>query len=149
MHQKENSEEEMARRGIEMVKSDFGMGCGYCLGLFLAHADRYASDKKSYQAIEKAMKEKQPDYSVTSSAASIWFYGAADHLYEFSIPNVMSSKFIKRAKKFELFVMSRRLVMDGPMPTEKDVVWAIEEAKELLRLLDEEHGIKTKKAQWR
>ena len=84
----------------------------------------------------------------------MWFYGSADHLYEFVIPNTMtppmSEKFTNRAEKFVEFVMSKRLVMDPKnKPTKEDVFWAIDEAKELLRLLDEEHGIKTIKADYK
>lgn len=43
-----------------MSTSEFGKGYAYCLGLFLAHAER-------------------EDYSVSH----LWFNGAADHLYEF------------------------------------------------------------------
>jgi len=131
-------------------QSEFGKGCGYCLGLFLAHADSFAARLQCAKDIEAKMKEKFPEYNAEKEAASMWFYAAADHLYEFVVPDMMSMKFIKRAKIFDKFVFDRRLVMHSEdKPTQKDVVWAIEEAKELLRLLDEEHGIKTIKGQWR
>ena len=112
-------------------QSEFGRGCGYCLGLFLAHVGNFEQKLKC-------------------STASMWFYAAADHLYEFQIPDMMSKKFSKRAHEFGKFVFARRLVMDSDKkPTRKDVYWAIDEAKELLRLLDEELGIKTIKAEFR
>ena len=32
-----------------MTTSEFGKGLAYCLGLFLAHAERYSSDLKKHQ----------------------------------------------------------------------------------------------------
>ena len=132
------------------MKSEFGKGCGYCLGLFLAHAGDFERRLQTSKSMDEKMKLKFPEYDPEMEAASMWFYAAADHLYEFVIPDMMSKQFIKRARKLEQFVFARRLVMDSRYkPTKEDVFWAIEEAKELLRLLDEEHGIKTIKAQWR
>jgi len=125
--------------------SEFGKGRGYCLGLFLAHTEMYQRQLKAYKSIEAEMKKSYPDYNYRDEAAGMFFYGASDHLYEFEISDVYSTKFIKRAKKFRTFVMGLRLSRKA---TEKDYHWAIKEAKELLRLLDEEHGIKTIKADW-
>jgi len=132
------------------MKSDFGKGCGYCLGLFLAHTGDFAKRLESMKSIEAKMKKDYPKYDAEREAASMWFYAAADHLYEFVIPDNLSAKFKRRAKKLEVFVFAHRLVMDPKdKPTKEDVFWAVDEAKELLRMLDREHGIKTKKAQWR
>ena len=132
------------------MKSDFGKGCGYCLGLFLAHTGDFAKRLESSKIIEADMKVKFPEYNAEMEASSMWFYAAADHLYEFVIPDNLSAKFKRRAKKLEVFVFAKRLVMDSKdKPTKEDVFWAIDEAKELLRLLDEEHGIKTIKADYK
>ena len=136
-----------------MKQSEFGKGCGYCLGLFVAHTGDFDKRLKCSKDIESSMKERYPEYDAEREAASMWFYAAADHLYEFEVPDTMtppmSEKFTNRAEKFVEFVMARRLTMKAEdKPTKEDVFWAVDEAKELLRLLDDERGIKTIKAEF-
>jgi hypothetical protein len=122
-----------------MKKSEFGQGLTYCLGLFLAHEERYINDKRMYESsgIE------------THSAVAIWFYGAGDHLFDMVIPDNLSNNLKKRLSKFQNKVLEWRLPMDKKnIATEKNLFWAIEEAKELLRLIDNSMGIKTRKAEW-
>jgi len=115
-------------------QSEFGKGCGYCLGLVLAHTGDYSRLKKEG----------------VSNPASLWFYAATDHLSEFVIPSNLSEEFKKRAKKFYGYMWSLRLPIGKERKaTERDYLWAVKEAKELLRLLDEENGIETIEADFK
>lgn len=106
--------------------SKFGKGLTYCIGLFLAHADRqiYANDY------------------------SMWFYGAADHLYDLELPNWLPEKLEKRLKQFQGKCITWRLILGKNEVTKKDFDWAINEAKSLLMLIDKHFNVKVKKAQW-
>jgi len=115
-------------------ESEFGKGLCYCLGLFLAHAGRISSDLKAYESIGNEEK-----------AYSMWFYAAADHLYDFQ-PKYAPKGLIKRCKSFQDRVLSLRLPMAGePEATESDYNWAIQEAKDLLRLIDKKNSVPTGK----
>lgn len=119
------------------MTSEFGQGQSYCLGLFLAHEERI-----------KGMRE---DYGNDSLPYSTWFYGASDHLYEFDTDTGLEKNKILRGRcrKFKKRVMVLRLPLDDKnKATKEDYRWAIGEARDLLRLLDKHHGIKTKKGNW-
>jgi hypothetical protein len=128
--------------------SDFGQGLVYCLGLFLAHAERsmYSSEKAEQEAEERFKKfGKVKDYSYM---ADMWFNAASDHLYELQIPEYLPEDLKKR-----LGVLQSKAIHFGHGfandSTKKDKEWAIEEAKELLRLIDEYFKIKTNEATWK
>ena len=110
------------------MKSDFGKGLGYCLGMFLAHAERKFDENLSFGCM-------------------LWFNGAADHLYELEILETLPEKLKERLKKFQSKCRQFRDIQGNA--TEADINWSIEEAKELLRLIDEAHGIKTMEAEWK
>lgn len=117
--------------------SEFGKGYCYCLGLFLAHADRIRQDLKDYERIGR--KEE---------AYAMWFYSAADHMFEF-LPEYAAKGLRKRSEKFRDRVLELRLPMDeGLAATESDYMWAVQEAKDLLRLTDRSYGVPTEKGQW-
>ena len=122
------------------MKSEFGKGLTYCLGLFLAHAQdhRIESELKDAKGI-------RPELSV-----ELWFYGAADHLFDLEIPKNLPYRLKKRIKKFQSRVLFLRMPVGRTVngPTEEDKNWAIQEAKDLLRLIDKHFGVKTGKAQW-
>jgi len=105
--------------------SEFGKGLTYCLGLFLAHAERMNNARYLYSE---------------ESKYSIWFSGASDHLYELQIPESIPNCLQKRLKKFKDKCLSLRL-----QATKENFEWAIQEAKNLLMMIDKFHGIKTKK----
>ena len=117
--------------------SEFGKGLCYNLGLFLCHSERdYLITEKD---IEKGILNKP----------SMWFYGAADHIFELTIPIKLPKELKNRLKEFKNKVMDWRLPMDKEKnATKEDKIWAIQEAKDLLRLIDESHGIKTIKGDW-
>ena len=114
------------------MKSEFGKGLGYCLGLFLCHSER------SYHTKNK------DDLWVSDDKYQLWFNGAADHLYELEIPIYFSKYLQARLKRFQTKCIDWRM----NKYTQEDKTWAIQEAKDLLRLIDKHHGIDTKKGQW-
>ena len=117
--------------------SEFGKGLTYCLGLFLCHSERdYLITTKD---IEKGIINKP----------YMWFYGAADHMFELEIPTDLPKKLQLKLKKFKGKVMGWRLTLaKEDHATKGDKKWAIQEAKDLLRAIDNFHGIKTSKGDW-
>jgi len=110
--------------------SDFGKGLTYCLGLFLAHSGReIGTTSESYDA-------------------GIWFNGASDHLYDLQIPEDLLGGLQSRLKRFQRKVLGWGHGFTAETPTERDQQWAIQEAKNLLRLIDKSHGIKTQRGHW-
>lgn len=121
-------------------ESEFGRGCVYCLGLFLAHADKYAYLKKAYKNI------KRTGYI---SAEFSFFYGATDHLHEIIIPNKFPVDIQTRIKNLDVKCHGWRFMnSESDAPTEKDVMWAIGEAKSILLAIDMFLGIDACEARW-
>ena len=104
------------------MRSEFGKGFSYCIGLFLMHAERYG-DENDYR---------------------LWFNGAADHLYDLIIPDKLSKKLQNRIKKWQDKCLQWRL----DDYTKKDKLWAIDEAKYFLRKYDENNNVKVIKGDW-
>ena len=126
------------------MRSEFGQGLTYCLGLFLCHSER---DYNMPKRLNATKKEKEVLEII--NRPDLWFYGAADHLYEMEIPETLSRRLKKRLAKFKDKVMGWRLVMDEKdKPTQEDKTWSINEAKDLLRLIDKHMGVKTKQGDW-
>lgn len=107
--------------------SEFGKGFTYCIGLFLAHAERTVFEAPGLP----------PDYSM-------WFNGAADHLYELETPRQLYDEFKDRVYEWQNKCIAWR-VADC---TAKDMVWAIQTAKDILREYDTFCGIETEKGEW-
>ena|ERR1700760_378119 len=99
--------------------SDFGKGYAYCLGLFLAHAEKI-------------------------SFGGTWFNGAADHLYDMIIPPNYSETEEEEIEIFKQTCIKWRL----EEYTESDKKWAIQKAKDLLRAYDDKNGVVTEKGKW-
>ena len=113
-------------------KSEFGCGLTYCIGLFLCHAER-----------DYLMTENDVERGIINKP-SLWFYAAADHLFDLQIPRFLPKELKERIRKWKSKVIGWRLPMtvEGHS-TQEDKIWAINEAKELLRLIDEHFKIKT------
>jgi len=111
-------------------KSDFGMGLAYCLGLFLAHSERYG---------EREIKDVD---------AHLWFNGASDHFYELQV-EFAPKKLQKRLKRLQDKALNWGHGY-GPSvkATYKSIVWALQEAKDLLREIDKANGVNTVKGTW-
>lgn len=118
------------------MTSEFGQGLCYCLALFLCHSERdYLITGKD---IEKGIINKP----------YLWFYGASDHLYDLQIPQDFPDSIKKRLSNFQNKVLHWRMPMDRKTPTKKDKKWAIQEAKDLIRLIDKHFGIEVEKGEW-
>jgi hypothetical protein len=111
-------------------ESEFGKGLTYCLGLFLCHSERtYGNDICD-----------KPD---------IWFNASSDHLYELEIPDFLPEDLKKR-----LIILRDKSLHWGHGFDKEDIAskenktWAINEAKELLRLIDDFFKINTIRGSW-
>lgn len=108
------------------MNSEFGRGCVYNLALFLIHKNRINNDLGVYGTIGK--KE---------IAYNMWFYAAADHLFDMQIPTNIPKLTQSRMIEFRNKCLDFRLPTDNMNEaTKKDYDWAIEEAKWLLRQID-------------
>ena len=107
----------------EETDSEFGKGCVYCLGLFLAH---------------ESMKTSNPWH---------WFNGASDHLYELEIPDSFP---VELKDRIELFTHKALEWGHGyeRNGTEEDKRWALREAKDILMEIDKYLGIQVIKGTW-
>jgi len=114
--------------------SEFGKGLCYCLALFLCHSER--------MGIVLENSEDSGSYSV-----SLWFNAASDHLYDLEIPSTLSRSLQRRLKAFQ-----KRVIHFGHGferdATEEDKTKAIQEAKDLVRLIDRAHGISVSKGDY-
>lgn len=121
----------MNKETTKEKQSEFGKGLVYCLGLFLAHAERIREDLKIYES---------------NRAYEIWFNGAGDHLFEFDAelaPEHLVDRCIAFREKVLMLRSSFRQIA-----TSKDYTWAVQEAKDLLRLIDQAHNIESIKGQY-
>lgn len=117
---------------MKLTESEFGKGLTYCLGLFLAHAERYTHTKETYK-----------QSGIDHDPAGVWFNSAGDHLFEIQWEQA-PRHLRKRIKRFaDKCITWRNTFSNEKEPTEQDVNWAIQEAKTLLRLIDEANGIQT------
>ncbi len=113
--------------------SEFGTGFSYCLGLFLAHAERIQEMQKSYKNI-----------GIPDDGASLWFNGAADHLYGLEVPNILTDEKKAEIAAWRESCLNKR-IYDCTWDDAKD---AIQYAKDTLLMWDEVCGIKCKKGNW-
>jgi hypothetical protein len=120
-----------------MSDSEFGKGLTYCLGLFLAHAERFR-DQAYMSALGKDRME-------------MWFNAASDHLYDLQIPETLTPELSSRLIEFQ----SKCLrwghgfdLTDAEKATEADMDWSLKEAKELLLEIDKHFGIPVEEATW-
>jgi len=121
--------------------SEFGKGLTYCLGLFLCHSERDYIVKDEFAKTKEAK-----DALKIINRPDLWFYMAADHIFDMEIPISLPQKLKNRLMKFRSKVIGLRLPMNlKNLATEKDKIWAVQEAKDLLRLIDKHFGIDTKR----
>ena len=117
-------------------ESEFGRGYAYCLGMFLAHEWRIHEYAK--------MNERYP----STDMPSMWFNGAADHLFELEIPTALPEEKRAEIKEWQHKCLAFRLRMNGEKCTIDDCFLATQKAKDLLREWDNFNGIKTIKGGW-
>ena len=115
-----------------MSKSEFGKGLTYCLGLFLAHAERF-----------KEVRESTPE-----AYAECWFNASSDHLYELQWEQAPTEYLQGRAERFQAKCLNWGHGFPKKKATQEDVEWALQEAKDLLRLIDKARGVSVGKGVW-
>lgn len=126
-------------------QSEFGKGLCYCLGLFLAHAERINKYKESYER----MAIENPELFTVNDAAEMWFNGAADHLFDFQDEFAPNDELKKRCLAFKDKCLDWRLSFgDKSKATIEDVHWALQEAKDILREIDTAHKVPSEKGSW-
>ena len=129
------------------MKSDFGRGVTYCLGLFLAHERELYHKLDSYKELSK----KFPEVYKESAAVQLWFYSSADHFFELEIPETLPKKIQKRLGVLKAKCLVWRLSMyENNSPKISDAKWALDEAKALLLEIDKKMfpGIKFMKGKY-
>ena len=115
--------------------SEFGKGLTYCIGLFLAHVERFRDESKTAMS-----DELWP---------GMWFNSASDHLYELDISKVTNKKLHKELCAWQQKVLHWGHGFQKPSATKEDVYWSIEKAKEFLRQIDAKMlNVKTIKGSW-
>lgn len=118
--------------------SEFGRGLCYPLGLFLAHEGKLHSMIDDYKEIAKSAKERgHEDYFNEQRAVEMWFNGAADHFFEF-MPEFAPRHLYRRCYELQKQCLHWRLPMNkAENPTKEDAEWALQEAKILLKEIDQ------------
>ena len=111
-----------------MTKSEFGRGLTYCLGLFLAHAEKFQSLKEV--------------------SAETWFNADSDHLYQLQWDKAPTKYLQNRLKSFQKKCLHWGHGFPTKKATKEDIEWALQEAKDLLRLIDKANEIPTGKGCW-
>ena len=125
-------------------QSEFGKGLCYCLGLFLAHTASLQQGIDRY----KKLRESNPDLFDENSAVEMWFNAAADHMYDIQPEAAPTEDLGKRVRLLAYKCIGWRGIMSDVPPTLKDAEWAIQESKDLLRLIDAAHNIPTEQGKW-
>ena len=119
---------------MDTNQSEFGRGFSYCLGLFLAHAERD-------NGIEK-MKEKGFNFGY-----GLWFDGAKDHIFELEIPEIFNTEKKKDVTRFKDFCIGCSDLLDSDI-TKIDKEKAVQWAKDLLLDFDRASNIPCQKGRW-
>jgi len=141
------------------MSSEFGRGLAYNLGLFVGHEFQFQHfqemfKRKTHQEESKHVAEEVFDLlddkePARDMAVELWFSAAVDHLYELEAPSHYPRGLQKKIKTFQNKCLRWRnsgLSYGPARPTEKDVKWALDEAKGILRSIDRQQGIKVTKA---
>ena len=121
--------------------SDFGRGFVYNLILFSKHWFRFLEDMDTFGKLPPYKKDWQ---SGRDRGAALSFNGAGDHMFDFVIPKQFENKPIgKLSKKIQDKVLACRF-----LGNEKDFNEVTENIAKLSRLIDNELGVRTKKAKF-
>lgn len=112
-------------------KSEFGKGLTYCLGLFLAHSTRTLPDIPNFE-----------------SKFNVWFNGASDHLYGIIVPDSFPDEIKKRVQILQGKSFHWGHGFNGPFATKDDAAWALQEAKDILLLIDKHIGVDAIKGEY-
>jgi hypothetical protein len=126
--------------------SEFGTGCTYNIGMFLAHADRYEKDKKI-----NAARRIANDAFLPGINEDLWFNFAADHLFDLIIPVEWPAILKHRIEEWRDRVLEYGHWSNNRKErlTANDVYWSIQEAKHILFEIDRQIlNIKVEKGEW-
>lgn len=133
--------------------TQFGSGLCYSLALFLTHEAnvKYTLAEVELMAAEGALSLEsgsQIDDSwrrttIERLAAVRWFAHAVNPLRNLVIPEMLARPLRVRLSGLRSNCQAWSLPSSQDRPTLADVRWALEEARELIRLVDEFHGIRT------
>ena len=111
----------------------FGRGLCYNLGLLLSHAERIGDPTW----IERTNKSNRKD-------PSRWFNGVKDHLDELEID--LAPESVRDRLRNLMAVVGRGWIKED---LDLDMCeWTIQEAKDILRMIDEAHGVPTEKGDY-
>ena len=117
-----------------MKESEFGKGLTYCIGLFLMHAERNKTGMT-----KEFLEDRWPE---------MWFNGASDHVCELETSIIQDEKLRKEVNAWRDKLLHWGHGFSEPHPKPEDIDWAIEKAKEFLRIIDGELlGIEVIRAQ--
>lgn len=111
---------------MEHEESEFGKGLTYCIGLFLAHAER----------------------DIHNDDYGLWFNGASDHLYELDTFTIKDDDLKKRLEEWKSTILHWGHGFSPPLATKEDFQWSIQQAKDFLREIDNTIGAETTKGSW-
>lgn len=160
----------MVNSDLADIETDqHGRGLSYCLALFISHEGTYRSVLAEVEtlAAEGALQfEDSYRLDVTKQrqvierlASTRWFTYAAAPLRHLEIPVTLPTvlrdrltRFYERCRRWSLPESRSELpeaqeTLDAAHldPSPVNVTWSLQEAKELIRLIDELHGIPTSK----
>lgn len=126
----------------EKQESEFGAGLIYPIGLFLMHAERKTIS-------DAAISKKIYGDNWENKEWSMWWYCAADHLFELEIPDFLPESLQQKIRGLQSVAMTYRLPMDGDKPDNKEKAHeAMKMAKEILFEADKLIGVKPIKGSW-
>lgn len=126
----------------KQTKTEFGQGFVYSLILFAKHWGALPHTVEAYRKAGIDDPEK--------SAVSIWFYGAADHFYDFIIPEDLKDTEVgKLALSLQARAMRFRLpVREENELTLEDFDQFFKDLELLARLIDAKLGVEAIEAEW-
>lgn len=121
-------------------ESEFGAGLLYPIGLFMMHAERDRIPEESAKKIYGDDWENQN--------WSMWWYAAADHLFELQIPDALPEDLKQKARTLQHIAMMYRLPMEKKSDNKEKAHEALKLAKEILFGADKLIGVKPIKGSW-
>ena len=125
----------------EKQESEFGAGLLYPIGLFMMHAERKTIS-------DEAVSKKIYGDNWKNKEWSMWWYAAADHLFEMEIPDSLPDDIKNKANTLQGIAMAYRLPMEDKRDNEEKAQEALKLAKEILFEADKLIGIKPIKGSW-
>ena len=140
-------------QSVNKLIASFGSGLCYSLGLFLAHEGnfKYTLAEVEMMAAEGALRfdeneRKNPKRMraiIERLAAVRWFSHSVNPVRNLIIPQSLPDTLRRRLHAFRDKCVKWPLSERSSQPGINEVAWALDEARELLRQIDELHGVHT------